>query len=190
MNIEILEGEVWKEVVGYEGFYRVSNFGRILALPRIINRKSKKGNPRVCLYKQKLLKPGNDGHYMVVNLCNQGHKMHSIHRLVALHFIENPYNKPQVNHIDGNKLNCVFTNLEWVTVAENTLHAVNTGLIKCGYANKRSKPFAQYDLFGNFIKEWPSLQTVKKELGFNYSNIQACFANRAKTAYGFTWKRL
>jgi len=109
-TLDDLEGELWKEFNGYH----VSNFGRVKSF------KYKK--PRI-------LKPRISLDYLRVELCFDGkHKLFSVHRLVALAFIPNPENKPEVNHIDGNKLNNHISNLEWVTASENTRHSVDTGL--------------------------------------------------------------
>jgi hypothetical protein len=104
---------VWKPVVGYEGLYEVSIYGEIKSI--------KTG---------KLLKPRLSTGYAMVALWNNGlRKDLKIHRLVAIAYIKNPMNKPQVNHIDGNKLNNELSNLEWVTNSENLKHAYKNGLI-------------------------------------------------------------
>lgn len=111
--------EIWKDIIGYEGLYQVSNLGRIKSLDRIIKHKN-------CLYnrKGKILIQSIRNCYKSVCLYDKEHKMKIIssHRLVAIHFIKNEYNKPCVNHIDSNKLNNRFDNLEWVTVSENSMH--------------------------------------------------------------------
>jgi hypothetical protein len=94
------------------------------------------------------LKPGLIGDenkkYLAVDLVLNGkRKMHKIHRLVSMGFIENPNNKPQVNHKDGNKLNNHFNNLEWVTSKENAQHGWQNGLcesIRIGVSKAQSKP--------------------------------------------------
>ena len=110
-----MEKEIFKDIEGYEGIYQVSNFGKI--------RKIKLG-------KERILRPCKDSRgYSVVSLFkNKTRKMHKMHRLIAIAFIPNPANKPQINHKDGNKLNNNLDNLEWNTALENVRHSFETGL--------------------------------------------------------------
>ena len=131
--------EVWKDVKGYEGYYQVSNLGNIKSLERIIeNSGTHTGYYKI---KERILKPRenkNRNGYYELSLRKDGkEKRFKVHRLVACAFIENPYNKPEVNHIDGNKSNnCVF-NLEWATSKENKKHAWNIGL---NNSNHKKRP--------------------------------------------------
>lgn len=103
--------EFWKDIKGYEGFYQVSNLGRVKSLA-----KYQKGNGGSIFWrKETILKPANSGrgYLMVVLIKNKKRKSYILHRLVADAFIPNPYNLPQVNHKDENKTNNVVSNLEW-----------------------------------------------------------------------------
>ena len=106
--------EIWKDIEGYEGLYRISNLGCVYSVKRDIymsQRTDRRG-------------------YMIVNLCKHNEKKtFRIHRLVANAFLLNTHNKPEINHIDGNKKNNCIDYLEWVTAKENTQHAIKTGLI-------------------------------------------------------------
>jgi hypothetical protein len=105
--------EIWKDVYGFEGVYQVSSWGRIKSYKR------KKTN---------IIKPFNNGSgWMQISLSG---KKFLIHRLVALIFIPNPENKPEVNHKDGIKSNNHVDNLEWVTNQENITHSILSGLKK------------------------------------------------------------
>lgn len=107
-----MEKEIWKDVVGYEGLYQVSNLGYVKR-------------------KNRILKHTYREHYKAVILCKNGKtKTFQVHRLVALAFIPNTNNLPQINHIDGNKLNNKVSNLEWVTPSENRKHGIRLGLIR------------------------------------------------------------
>ena len=109
-----------KDVRGYEGYYKVGVDGKVYSTHTYNGRK-----PTI---KKAYL--GKRGYYVVDLVKNQKRKNVKVHRLVADAFIPNPYNKPQVNHIDCNKLNNNASNLEWVTNKENVAHAIRSGLVK------------------------------------------------------------
>lgn len=116
--------EIWKPIEGYEEIYKISNFGRVKRLFQIYQGRK---------FKEKLLKisynPGTG--YEYVGLRKNGHnKNYSIHRLVAKAFISNSNDYSDVNHIDGNKRNNRYDNLEWCTRSYNLAHAIKIGLIK------------------------------------------------------------
>lgn len=105
--------EIWKDITGYEGRYKVSNLGKVKSL--ISNR---------------ILSPVCIQGYLLVDLSANGKAIKKfIHRLVAIHFIPNPDSKPQVNHKKGNKKDNRATQLEWVTDRENKVHAYYNNLI-------------------------------------------------------------
>lgn len=117
--------EIWKDISGYEGLYQISNFGRVKSLARMVN-----NNGGFYLSKERFLKAGIDsnGYALVVLSKNDKNKSVRIHRLVAIAFVNNLKNTNIVNHIDGNKLNNIYTNLEWITSSQNNTHAYKTGL--------------------------------------------------------------
>lgn len=123
----------------------------------------------------------------------------SIHRLIAQTFVPNPENKPEVNHINGDTKNNHYTNLEWATRSENQQHAYDTGLQKpqfgednamfgkFGKLHQNSKIVYQYALKGNFIKEWDSLMSINRELGFGIAHISQCCNKKRNFSNGFIW---
>ncbi|WP_145270097.1 NUMOD4 domain-containing protein [Tautonia plasticadhaerens] len=114
--------EEWRPVLGHEGRYEVSNRGNVRSL---LNRY---GNPRV-----KVLAKNRCGRYERVTLCKNGTKVTAqVHRLVATAFLELIEGKNYVNHIDGQPFNNDLANLEWVTPAENIIHAADIGLRRTG----------------------------------------------------------
>lgn len=112
-----MEEEVWKEISGYEGLYMISSFGRVKSLEREVIRKNgtkqriKDKIFNICL--------DNNG-YCFVKLSKDNTRKHfKVHRLVGLAFIENPENKPEIDHIDRDKKNNHILNLRWTTKSEN-----------------------------------------------------------------------
>jgi hypothetical protein len=129
--------EIWKDVKGYEGLYQVSDLGKIRSLDRL-----KKGkNNSLSKIKGKLLKPRIDKGYYIISLSKDGKKKtFLLHRIVAINFIDNPFLKKTVNHINGIKIDNKLENLEWCTYSENNIHAHNIGLKnQVGEKNNASK---------------------------------------------------
>lgn len=118
--------EIWKDIIGYEGLYQISNLGRVKVLQRTVFVNGKKP-----FIKQEEILNGSvesKGYLVFALYKNLKRSILKAHRLIAIHFIPNPEGKPQINHIDGNKLNNNLSNLEWCTFKENAVHAFKTGL--------------------------------------------------------------
>lgn len=178
-----MEEEIWKDVVGWEGLYKISNLGNVFSVRR--NQNSS-------------LSYDARG-YLTVGLHKNGkQKTYKVHRLVAIAFIPNPENKPEVNHISGERDNNRLENLEWCTPSENGIHAFRVlgrkhnkpTLGKTGELSKNSKPIIQFSKNGNFIKEWSSAAEASRILKINQGQITSCCLNYKdyKTAGGFIWK--
>lgn len=118
--------EIWKDVIGYEGFYQVSSFGQVRSLSRTA--KVLSGAKR--LVRERILKQTNTIYRTVHLSKNNVTDVMLVHRLVATAFIPNPENKRCVNHKDGNKYNNYASNLEWATDKENNTHAILNGFVK------------------------------------------------------------
>ena len=117
--------EIWNDIKNYEGFYQVSNFGNVKSIDRVVPFRN---STRIIKEKQLKVRYEKNG-YQVVSFYIDGVEIKKkVHRLVAEAFIENDLNKPQVNHIDGNKTNNIVYNLEWVTSYENVVHSYKNNL--------------------------------------------------------------
>lgn len=183
-NIIDFKDEIWKDIKGYEGYYQVSNKGRVKSISRKIVYK----NNDIHYVNEKILTPCiNKSKYLQVSLyINNKDTKEYIHRLVAKTFISNPDNLPDINHIDENKANNCVENLEWCTKKYNNnygSHNINAG-------KNHSISILQYDLKGNFIKEWQSAYKIKESFGYDVARINTCCHNKygCKTAYGYIWK--
>lgn len=182
-KLKVFEAEVWKDIQGYEGKYRVSNYGRIKSLSRKIF-----NGTGFYMSKEKIL----NGHiitngYMQIEL--QGKPL-LVHRLVAEAFILNHENKPQVNHIDGDKTNNRVDNLEWVTNGENQIHAYKNGLNKRSEkAGRKPIKVCQIDLkTGKIVKIYNSISEARKNLNIKKDNISSVCKNKRKSCGGYGWK--
>ena len=170
--------EIWKQIEGYEGLYEVSNLGKVKRLPITLHSR---------FYKEKLLtisyNPGT-GYYFVSLRKNEHNKNYSLHRLVAMTFIANPDNLPEVNHKDGKKSNNCVDNLEWCTSKENIEHAIRSGLVKnqCKICRKvivkHGEKIIMFETmkdcaaFFGFKKGWLHNRIRKHGLTFNYKEYE------------------
>jgi hypothetical protein len=176
--------EVWKDVVGFEGLYQISNYGRIMSFHRDCKPLSNKKNGHGYLWVDLYTGNGDTPCHVLV------------HRLVAKHFIENPENLPIINHKDENPENNHVENLEWCTNSYN----IRYSLLRRGRTNRTIRkirtnhakrvpniPIAQYDKKGVLIRIWDSCIKIKHEWGKNESSVRQCCDGKRKTAYGFKW---
>ena len=153
-----------KDIKDYEGLYAITRDGRVW---------SYRSN--------KFLKPRLVRGYHQVILCKEGKgKTYYIHRLVAKVFIPNPDNKPQVNHLDENKLNNSVSNLEWATAKENSNYGTRTERSN----KKRSKPVYCIELDKTFY----GAREAARELGLHNSSIIKCCKGKLKTTGGYHWR--
>lgn len=123
-----MKKEVFVPIVGFEGLYEVSNLGTVKRVEHWVDRK--KGgkqllNEKICKHTKTKM-----GYYRLSLWKNNIGTPFLIHRLLAIHFIANPNNKPHINHIDCDKGNNSLSNLEWVTRSENIQHAMKMGVMK------------------------------------------------------------
>lgn len=171
-----IKGEEWKDVVGFEGSYLISSFGRVISL--------KRKSP--FLLKPKTSKEG----YRDVVLYLHGNKTYvHVHRLVAIAFIANPENKPQVDHIDRNRANNHISNLRWCTCSENmrnpltieVLRPINKGRERL---NMHKPVVCLKD--GILVHEFYKMNLCEN-FGFERSSVAKCCKHKKKTYKGYTF---
>lgn len=182
--------EIWKDIKGYEGVYQISNLGNVKSVERY-----RKGNSGSKVFvSEKILKPSIVNGYVRYFLCTGEHgkiKNYFVHRLVYEAFVGEIPDGMQVNHINEDKTDNRPENLNLMTPKENTNWGTRTERVKGKLINgKLSKPVLQYDLDGTFIKEWPSIKEIQRQLGLSTTSIGDCCLNKIhnKTAYGYKWK--
>lgn len=178
---------MWKDIVGYEGLYQISNLGNV----RSLNYK----NTKEC---KNLVKKINNKGYEYVTLSKQKeYKPFLVHRLVATAFIQKVDGFTIVNHKDENPLNNSADNLEWCNHKYNSDYYFsrhgeefsNTIRIKkTGRIIKNNKKVAQKSLKGETIRIFDNSVMVEKELGYYRSSIVACCKKKRKTAHGYKWE--
>ena len=198
LSLDNLKNEYWKDIKDFEGLYQVSNYGRVKALTRKV-KSTIKHNDFITKQECILHQYKKHGKYWGVALCKNGkHYNKQVHILVAKAFIPNPYNKPCVDHdkpVEKDYCNNCVYNLRWATHKENSQHCVELGrnykdlrYTKRGREHWGAKAIIQYDLEGNFIKQWYCIKDIERELGFKHTCISNNLHNRSETSYGYKWK--
>lgn len=174
------DNEIFLPVNGYDGLYEISNHGRIKSVVKnkILFGSSGNGYKKIILYNGSLL------------------SAKYIHRLVAIHFIQNGNRYKCVNHKDGNKHNNNVENLEWCTHSENNKHAFKIGLKKptrsmvgkFGNNHHSSKPIEQLDEHGKVIAEYSGASEAFRSTGIRHISDVCYNKPKYKTAGGFKWR--
>lgn len=186
------ENEIWKNIPKYNGYYSVSNMGRIRSNSRLICKSD--GNNQTI--KERILNQNSNGNgYMCVYLCvNRKKKMFTVHRLVANAFVLNPKGKPTVNHKNGIKNDNRSENLEYNTISENIKHAYDNGLRKSymkgkfGIKSVNSRPVLQYSKDGILINTFAGQMEASRETLIDNSSIAKACIGKAHTAGNYIWK--
>lgn len=196
-----VKDETFVDIKDYNGRYKIGNKGTIIGVSR--SKDNRYNN------KQWILKQYEDRNgYMYVTLQkDKKRKTIKVHRLVATHFIDNPYNYPCINHIDSNRKNNDVSNLEFCTHKQNTQWALKTGrfdnmkkmnsermkkskLYLKGYplANEvTKKKVAQYDKKNNLLNVYESISDASRNTGITITSISYACNNKRKTGGGFIW---
>lgn len=172
--------EVWRDIQGYEGLYMVSSYGRVRGISNEPGRKTG----------FMTLRRVPNG-YVKVRLCKNGVVVdRNVHRLVAVAFIPNPENLPQVNHKDEDKANNHVENLEWCDSKYNNNYGTKKARFRATRLNdpRTSKPVLQFTLKGEFVAEYPSVREAGRSNGFMHCNIRCCCLGKTSTAYKFIWR--
>ena len=173
--------EIWKPVVGYEGYYEVSNLGNVRSLTRTLA----KGQYKICRKGRPVKLYSTKQGYLKAPLCkNSILKGMFVHRLVAKAFLPNPHNFPCINHKDENKANNDVTNLEWCSFSHNAKW--NNKHLKI--AAKLSKPVSQYDKDMNLIATYQSESEAARQVGLGSDHIGQCCRGKRRTFKGFIWR--
>lgn len=187
--------EIWRDIKDYEGLYMVSNLGRVMNINT--------GH---------ILKPvlQNTGYYVVTLCKNKCHKIHRIHRLVGMTFpdlvqwdeeVKNkPFSEIVIDHKNRIKTDNRVENLKWCTMGGNMNNPLTKQVCseyqkgekaywygKTGKKNPNSKPILQFDLDGNYIREWNCMSDIYRELGISIGCICLVCQGKRKSAGGFKW---
>lgn len=163
-----MEEEIWKNIEGYDGMYRISNLGNVYS--KHINRNLKPGKTQ-------------DGYLYVMLRKDRKQRIHLIHRLIATYFIPNPDNLPVINHKDENKTNNSIDNLEWCTYSyNNTYNGIHEKSVKL-----ISKHIYVYNDNGELVSEYDSTRDAARKLNYSFGCIAMCCNNQLLTYKNLVW---
>lgn len=181
--------EIWKPVRYYEGLYEISNYGRIKSIERVVADKNGKSKT---IHEKYLFQHNNGRGYLFVNLWKDNKsKREYIHRLVALTFIDNPDNKPQVNHKDEDKQNNYVDNLEWCDCKYNNNYGTHNQRAAESFLNngKNCYKVKQFSLEGEYIATYRSMREAERLNNLANGSLSAYFKNHCSQWGGYKWER-
>jgi hypothetical protein len=179
--------EIWKDIIGYEGLYQVSNLGRVKSCEKLIAHF--RGGNRVLPEKLRNPSLDSDG-YLVLDLYKEGKgKFFKVHRLVGFAFLEVFENKNQINHINGIKTDNTVSNLEWCNQSENQIHAYKANL-KIPQINNEKAVLMYKKGSSEFVKEFKSISEASNYLSCTKSDIVNVLKKRQKSVrnHSFEYK--
>ncbi len=183
LSIEDFDGEIWKDIPDFKGFYLVSNYGRVKTV-------SRKRMVTALNVSEKIKKHLDNGHgYLSVHLYkNNKLYIRYVHRLVASAFIPNPLNFPCVNHRDENKTNNSIINLEWCSYDYNNKYGTaRFRLEKARRNNGNIRSVDMYDLKGNFLKHYECAFDVEKD-GLSRRGVYGVCYGRSRSYKGCVFR--
>lgn len=180
----------WRPVPDFEGMYAVSSCGRVRSLAREVIQRGPHKVTRYIVQSRVMRSCVTSTGYRMVSLSRAGKvKMFYVHRLVAMAFIPNPENKPQVNHIDGDRQNNLVENLEWVDARGNYLHAVSL------WGPRKSPNPSRGESHYRAKLTWPQVRAIRKMAAsgkYTKTKIAAKFGITDANVYSIvvykTWK--
>lgn len=180
----IFEQKTFTPVKGYTTYYICKETTEVLSTSS--RRNTKEGTLKLLKQVNNSKDPSNN--YLVVTLvADDGTRRNkAIHRLMCETFLDNPESKAHVNHIDGNKLNNEFSNLEWATEQENSQHAVDLGLSSYAHLEKQVH---QYTLGGIYLASFKSDAHAEEVTGVAKQNISKVTLGKRTQANGYQWSR-
>lgn len=183
LSLDNLPNEEWRDVVGYEGLYQVSNLGRIKSLERRVPR----SNGKTMLVRERICKVSINRKYIYVTLSKYGKQPNmKVHRLVAEAFIPNPGNLPQINHKDENPANNQVLNLEYCTSGYNRSYGTINKRIKDTWRKKHGVKIIRMNLDGSFSKEYKCTKDVQDD-GFDRRAVYRCCKRTNRTHRNYRW---
>lgn len=159
--------ERWADIKGFDGLYQVSDMGNVRCTNYHNTHRTQNINPA----------RSSNGYVSVMLYDKEGHRRYSVHRLVANAFIPNPENKPQVNHINGDKQDNRVNNLEWATTSENIVHSINS-------LHERTRPVMCLETGVSYI----SISEAGRSTGIDSSYIAKNAKGKNSSTRGLHWK--
>lgn len=176
------DGEIWKEIPGYNGAYAVSSYGRVCSFINM-------GNHSIDS-KKRIKKHADNGRgYHIVSLSiNNKNKMFYVHRLVGVSFLDNPNGFPTINHKDENKANNCVSNLEWCTYEYNNNYGTaKERALKTWKERGLLREIDVYDLSGNLIKHYDCAHHIEAD-GLSRRAVYNVCNGRSKTYKGLVYR--